>query len=740
MHALQFLLRSGRRGMLLHLVIAAVLIPGIFRLENDNSPEVFFAHDARAMRHYAEFRREFGGGQTVRIAISGAGLWTTKGLIWLGELETRTASLPGVEAAVGLAAYYRWHMLEWPPGDPSAFRSQVLKDSSEIFAGLISSKGETVTMLLVLADMPPWKEKELLLKLYELTARTPPDLRASLSGLPVFQLAMDRSLVKTVSRFMPLLFLLAVIFLVAIFRRPREVLVPLIYVGVCQIILFGIMGYAGVRLNLINIILAPLLFVIALATAVHLLVRFRQINSPERSPREAVTETYRSKGMPVLWTGLTTLVAFGSLAAAGLPPLRSVGVWSALGIGVMTLLAFTFYPLLLAKIRQERAGQQLPPFEKKARHWGGMWARWAVRRRFIIITGMTAALAAGLLGIAQLTIDDNLGTYFPPHHPVRAELEQLQSQRVGVFAAELVLTSGDGNEAKYKSFQNPASQQRLAELSSRLRSNRSFYGAVSSGDFVEMTIRSILVEGEVTESIRWMALGLMQTVPDSRKLLHSLVSRDGRSARVTLLVPMLSFNRAKPLLDWAKSEAAAFFPSAEIRVTGQYPLILLAQGRLISGLIVSFSVTLLCVAVVFLLLLRNIPLTALVLIPNIWPVVLVLGGMGWLGIPLDSASIMTAAIVLGLAVDDTFHTLGYYLKEVSLRSSAEAIVTTLERTAPAHILTSVILTSGFAVVSLSELLPVSRLGVLSAVAIILALVGDLVLIPALLGSPRRIFD
>jgi predicted RND superfamily exporter protein len=93
-----------------------------------------------------------------------------------------------------------------------------------------------------------------------------------------------------------------------------------------------------------------------------------------------------------------------------------------------------------------------------------------------------------------------------------------------------------------------------------------------------------------------------------------------------------------------------------------------------------------------------------------------------------------------LAVDDTFHTLGHFLKEVRLTGPAEAIATTLERTAPAHILTSVILTAGFAVVSLSELLPVSRLGALSAVAIVLALVGDLILIPALLGSPRKIFN
>ena len=111
-----------------------------------------------------------------------------------------------------------------------------------------------------------------------------------------------------------------------------------------------------------------------------------------------------------------------------------------------------------------------------------------------------------------------------------------------------------------------------------------------------------------------------------------------------------------------------------------------------------------------------------------------MGGMGWLGIPLDSASVMTVSIVLGLAVDDTFHTLGHYLRLAPRQGSEMAIQATLERTAPAHILTSVILAVGFAVCSLSDLLPVARFGALSAVAIMLALVGDLLIIPALLAK------
>ena len=716
------------------------MLPGIFRVKSDNSPEVFFARDAGALQRYRQFCREFGGGKAVRVALSGSRLWTTEGLEWLGELEERIASLPGVEAVVGLAAHHRWLLLDWPPPDAEAFRVQVLKEGPGTGAGWISPNGEIVTLVAVFVPLSPDAERELLHQLNEHINRALPGIRAHLSGLPVLHLAMDRSLAVMAARFLPFLVLLAIAFLAFIFRRLQDVILPLIFVAVCHIVLFGVMGFLGAQLNLVNIILAPLLFVISLATAVHLLVRFRHLVQQGIKPEAAVRGTYRSKGWAVLWTGVTTLVAFGSLVFGSVPPVRSLGAWSALGIALMTFLAFTLYPALLAGLRPKDTQKTARPFELWARRKGRVWAGMAVRHRSPILAVMTATFIFAVIGGTRLRVEDNLGKYFPPHHPVRTELERLQQKGIGVFAAELVLSYGDGSAGSGKdggtSFLNPLAQQRLAHLSGLLRSEPLVYGAVSSGDLVGAAIRSLLVEGEVNDNIRWMALGMIQTVPEGRKLIRTLVTADGRSARVTLLMPMLSFNRTVPLFKRVRAAAKEVFPAADIRITGQYPLILLAQQTLLHGLIVSLSLTLLCVILVFRLILHSTRLPFLVLIPNLWPIALVLGGMGWLKIPLDSASVMTVSIVLGLAVDDTLHTLGGFLRLESRCGPKAAIETTLERTAPAHILTSIILAAGFAACSFSDLLPVSRMGTLSAVAITLALVGDILLVPALLAKTQ----
>ena len=738
MNVFKILLRYRRPLILLHFAVVLAMLPGIFQLENENSPEVFFVQDADALHHYRCFRRDFGEGEALRVALSGPELWTFQGLTWIGELEKHMALLPGVETAVGPAGLHEWLLLEWPPPNPAAFRAQVLENGMEKGAGWISPDGEIITMLILLADLAPGEMQELLLRINALIAQTPIGIHCHISGLPVLERAMDRILIDTAWRILPLLVLLALIFLYVIFRRLRDVLGPLLFAAVSQSILFGIMGYSGIRLNLVNIILAILIFVISLATAVHILVRCRSLEQQGMPPLTAVLATYRSKRQPVLWTGITTLAAFGSLVTGSIPPIRSLGLWSAIGIAIMTVLAFTFYPAVLAA-RNSKTGQQpVRPFEIWAQRWGRSLAHWAIRRRLPVLVGTTAAVVFALIGMSRFQIEDNLTRYFSPQNPVRTELERLQQHGVGVFTAELVLSyRGALPQATIEEqhgFQEPRAQQELARLSALARSHPLVYGAVSSGDLLEAAIRSILVEGKVNDNTRWLALGMMQSVPETRKILHALVTPDGQRARVSLSVPMLSFNQMQPLFRQIMAEAAGIFPGADIFVTGQYPLLLLAQEKLLWGLIVSLALTLICVMVVFYVILRSVRLTLFVVIPNLWPIVLVLGGMGWLKIPLDSVSIMTASIILGLAVDDTFHTLSHFLRLEPRCGPAQAIAATLERNAPAHILTTLILAAGFIACALSGFLPVARMGALSTVAITLALIGDLILIPALLAK------
>ena len=207
--------------------------------------------------------------------------------------------------------------------------------------------------------------------------------------------------------------------------------------------------------------------------------------------------------------------------------------------------------------------------------------------------------------------------------------------------------------------------------------------------------------------------------------------------RLTLFVPTEGYAHADPLAERALALARQALPGATVEITGQYPLLLAMQRYLLSTLALSLLLTLPVLALTFYILLRDAKGTFYALVPNLWPVLLILGGMGWFGVPLDIATVMVASITLGLVVDDTIHTLAHYRELRAELGSRAAVADRMEKTAPAYLLTGVILACGFGVCALSSFAPTARFGLLSAIAIVIAVVADFTLVPALFGRSGK---
>lgn len=160
---------------------------------------------------------------------------------------------------------------------------------------------------------------------------------------------------------------------------------------------------------------------------------------------------------------------------------------------------------------------------------------------------------------------------------------------------------------------------------------------------------------------------------------------------------------------------------------------LVAQRDLLATMSASLALTVAVVAAVLALLAGSLAVWAAVAAANLWPLVVAVGAMGWGGVPLDSTTVMIAAVVLGTAVDDTFHTLG------ELRRTGGDVLEAIAGVAPAQLLTTTILALGMASCALSDFLPIARFGLVTAAALVAALAGDWLLLPALLRrrSGRR---
>jgi len=695
------LLRRRRLVVALGVAAACVAAPGLARFELDNSPEGFFVQDDLELTRYRELVGAFGSDRVARVVISGPGLWSRRGLAWLGELEERFEGLPGVVAAAGLHRHHAAGGASWPPEDAVAFRARVVADGVDRGAGWVSADGSLVTAIVVLARAPAVAAKTALPAVEALAASAPPGVTATVAGLPVVERALDRDAAAMLKRFCPALALLLLAALAALFRRPRQVAAVAALVVLAEVVTLGAMGASGARLDVVTCLLVPLLAVVATATGVHLLVRFRHLRWRGLEAPAAARELVRQKAWPVVWAGLTTAAGFGSLAAARLPAVRSLGLWAAFGFVWTTLAALTVVPCLLAG----EGGGAAPAGRRwtaAAHRLGRRCALLAVGHRRVVYTGFAAVALLAAAGLPRLQAEGDLLAFLAPDHPARAELAALEEAGLGAAVAHLVIELPRGTAG---GFAEPRRLARLAEVAQRLHEHPLARGAVSAGDLAA-------AEG----------------------LLPFLVSADGRRTRLSLTVPMAGAAVLEDLFATARADGAAAFPRAEVFVTGSYPLLLRTQRAYLDTMLLTLGVAVLLVAAALRLLAGATSPAWRALLPNLWPVLVALGVMGWARVPLDGATVAVAAVALGLVVDDTLHTFGDFRRRARWRGPRRAIVAAVAANAPAHLATALLLAGGFALFGLSGFVPAARFGLLTAVAVAAALVGDLLLVPALLSA------
>lgn len=702
-------------------LLAVAALPGLARIDVDNRAKVFFPGDSHALERYGHFNRLFGGDRAVRLVASVEGEWSTERLAWWADFEDRAAKLPGVVTTIGLASLHRWHLNEWPPSDE--FVHTIARDPFHRSASLLSHDGEQLSLIVGLMPLVPEGTRLALQRLEALAESVPPGVGVRVVGIPTVSRALDEGVFDIMTNLFPIMTFAVALLVLLIVRSPVDSALPLLFVGVCVGMLFGCMGWLGITLNIAVSVVAPLLFVIGLASAVHVLLGFRAWQHSGADAFEAVERVYAEKGWAVFWTCATTGIAFGSLLAARVPPVRSMGLWCTTGMAVVLVASFTLYPALLACLASRPRPEGA--FERVCSAWGPRLAEAAMRWRRSILMGTALLAMLALAGVSRLDFDSSVLRYFDRDHAVRSGVESLEAAGLPVATAEIVIH----DRRQPPRLRDGAELERLNGLARALEAEPEVFGAVSAGGLAAGVTRWVPETGDLAA-----ARDRIESHPTARLLLGALVTEDGSAARVIAAIPMRGYQELDPILARVIEHTREWFPDSEVELTGQYPLVLSAQRGMFRTLALSLSATCVGVIVVLLLLVRDVRITLRALLPNLLPVVVLLGAIGALGFPLNSGTMTVPAVALGLAVDDTLHTLAHFRRLLPRLGAREAIVQTLRLTTGAHVLTALLLATGFLCVATAELRPISEFGMLLAAGVALALIGDLLLIPALLAG------
>ena len=537
--------------------------------------------------------------------------------------------------------------------------------------------------------------------------------------------------------------LFIVVILAFSFGKPRWVALPLAVCLLSGLTMMGYLGWAQWPVTVVSSNFISLLLIITLSLIIHLVVRYRELAriNPEANQYELVTETVHSKFMPCFYTAITTIVAFGSLLVSDIRPVIDFGWMMVIGISVSFVLAFTLFPTALmlltrmeTRIRNDVTGAitsgivTLIHGRSRTTLWVfvGLIAlalagipRLSVENRFIDYYKEDTEIYQGMT-----LIDTRLGGTTPMDVIIDAPVDQILDDE---FTEESDITSGsywfnsDGlrEAARYHEYLDGLPETgKVLSLHTGMQLLESLNNDKPYSDF-----RLAVVYKRLPKEVR-------------QALIDPYLSPDGNQLRYSIRLYESDRNlRRQALIDRIYHDLIHDFDLApeQVTVSGMAVLYNNLLQSLFRSQILTLGAVFLAIMLMFVVTFRSLKIAAIAIIPNIVAAAQVLGLMGWLGIPLDIMTITIAAIVIGIAVDDTIHYTHRFIEEFETDGDYWATIKRChDSIGRAMYYTTITITLGFMILALSNFIPTIYFGLLTGFSMMVALLADLMLLPLLL--------
>jgi predicted RND superfamily exporter protein len=568
-----------------------------------------------------------------------------------------------------------------------------------------------------------------------------PGFEIHLAGTQVMADAMQKEMQADMSRFTGLSLGMITAFLALLFRRLAGVVLPLAAVILSVVSTMSIMAAIGVPITLPTQILPSFLLAVGVGASVHILAIFFQARRRGENKQAAIAFSLGHSGLAVAMTSLTTAAGVASFVAADLRPISHLGWLAPLGV----LLAFAFtvalLPALIAvfPIRDEPAGAKKSFVSQRAlvrigdfatRHAVGTTAVWAV------------ILAVALLGATRLRLSHSPYEWFPRGHPVREASDLMNAEMRGTLFIEFLVDAGREN-----GLHDP-------ELLRGMDAIAADAAGLRMGDmYVGKTLSLVDVVEEIHQALNENRREF-RTVPADRELvaqelllfesagsddLEDFVDPSFSVGRITMKLPFLDAYYLSPVYRVLRESVTDRLGGrAEFTLTGLGVLAGETIRAVMHSMVWSYLIAFGVICPLLVLLTGNLRFGLMAIIPNLTPILLTLGVMGWAGLGLDTFTMMIGSIAIGLAVDDTIHFMHNFRRYYARSGdAAEAVRETLASTGQAMLFTSLVLSTGFSIYAFADMTVLHNFGLLTAFTIVTAFLADVILSPALMVLAAR---
>jgi predicted RND superfamily exporter protein len=737
-----------RRHAVKLLLAAAACVPLIawallhVHESSDNSIDQWLPQDYEATDVYYRFRDHFGSDEVVLVSWEGCTLDDPR----LEQFAAAVEGEDGKPRLAGLAEVFE-HVTTGQLAQKQLSMRPVSIPRDEAIgrlrAVLIGPDGETTCAVVTLAADTSRKRIDAVDDIREIATDRcgVPEDDLRLTGDAVVSVAIDTEAEQAISGLIWLSGLLAISIAWACLRSIKLAILVFALSAFCEGVSEALIYYTGGSMNLLVILVPVLVFVLSVSASVHLANYYRdavRLHGPEAAPREAL----RAGWQPCLIAAVTTALGLVSLGVSHVVPVRSFGLYGAAGVlasfGVLALLlpaATVRFPVV------PRAGTGVgePPLVDQ-KQFVRLMADKMIARPWFVLVPFAVVFVAAAVGLSKVRSSVEPVRFLPQDSRWITDL-LWYSRNVGPLASvEIVVGFHDDMELEFGD-----RMRVIRDVQQSVQQLKRVEGTVSAATFAPRLGPILRGRTGFRQHARYAGINRLLQANRDEFLQDRYLAEDGQWEiwRITARVSKFSdldYPQFEQHLN-AKVQAAlddAKIPPEVRRVnyTGGVPLVFAAQRELLVALIISFALAMVLITVVMILVLRSIPGGLLAMLPNVFPAWITFGILGWTGALVDVGAMMTASIGLGIAVDDTLHFLTWFR-----RASAEgagrhdAIRVALGRCAPAMTHTTLIAGLALFVFFFSSFQPVSQFGLLLFTLLVAALVGDLLLLPALLATP-----
>ena len=669
-------------GLILVLTVlatTAIIDPftGQLRIKIDPSANRLLSGDSPEKQFYDRTQEMFGSEENLVITLTDVDIFRQDVLDRIGRMTARIEAIKQVHHVVSLSNALDIRTVDGgldispfvpEPGDTRTdienIRKRVL--GNRAYAGNLVSKTSDATALVVHFDRisdDEYINGGVHNAIAAIVQEERGDSRIFMGGSPYFKVVILRSLIKDLLWTPPIITVILALVLAFSFRTVLGVIVPLITVGIGVVLTLGTIAAMDYSLSMISILVPPLLMILGLSYSVHVVSEYHRVRHQPDSHASAVKMTLQQMTLPVLLTGLTTIAGFVALIANPIIAIKEFGIFATIGVIYITLLSITLTPALMKLLDRNPATWKNTSRSGKAPLFDRFvdWvARFDLRQRKKIFIGTGILFALALLGMTQIQVSTEAITNFSEDSEIRTGFD-ITNEKLGGANAFYIVVEGNHQDV----FKEPTNLAVLKDLQTWLSNQPDIGSSISIADFL-MQVNQAFNENDPA----------FYKIPGSRRLvtqllflssnddLDSLVDSRYRTANIIVRAKVINSEDISGLIERINTRLETFPEHLKPTITGSPVLISETLTDIIAGQAMSVGIALILVYVILSIMFMSTRIGAVALLPNLIPVVVYFGSLGFFGISLNPSTSLIAPMVLGIAIDDTIHYFSRFNSEV----------------------------------------------------------------------------